>query len=458
MTHYYLGIDVSKGYADFIMLNEKKHIIEPSFQLDDTANGHSLLYQFLRRFFDHYPDATVFAGLESTGGYENNWYHRLHRFQEYFSINVARVNPKGTDYNNKANLNRITTDKLAAKNIAEYLINHRDKINFQQKDYFYPVRRKWNFIHSLSMQKVKLLTQLESLMYDANPELLVYCKGKTPQWVLKLLQVCPSATKLAATPVDTIAQIPYITHKRAGQLIKTAQSSISSHTDPLTEDTIVHISAQIIQLIKLIDEQVKKITQHYPLPKLKLLKTFTSISDASAIGILILIGSVERFQSVKRCASFFGLHPVFKESGDGKSGIKMSKQGNKKMRATLFMIALGAINNNPVIKEVYRRNRQKGKCKMDALGVCMHKILRIVYGMLKNNQPFDPAVDRRNRTKNMHKKNKDNTKTNTLRRYQEHDKHAPVSRRQDKKRKEQENVSRQCYRQARDHFTYSFLN
>jgi len=128
------------------------------------------------------------------------------------------------------------------------------------------------------------------------------------------------------------------------------------------------------------------------------------------------------------------------------------------MRATLFMIALGAINNNSVIEEVYRRNRQKGKCKMDALGVCMHKILRIVYGMLKNNQPFDPAVDRRNRTRSMHKKNQKNIKNNTLRRYQEHDKHAPVSRRQDKKRKEQENVSRQCYRQARDHSTYSFLN
>ena len=27
--------------------------------------------------------------------------------------------------------------------------------------------------------------------------------------------------------------------------------------------------------------------------------------------------------------------------------------------------------------------------KMAAIGLCMHKILRIIYGMLKNNQAYD---------------------------------------------------------------------
>lgn len=457
MSNYYLGIDVSKGYADFIMLDEKKNIVETNFQLDDTFNGHTMLYQFFNKFFATYPDAMVFAGLESTGGYENNWYYKLHTFQEYFHINVARVNPKGTDHNNKANLNRITTDRLAAKNIAEYLINHLDKINFQQEDYFYPVRRKWNFIHSLTMHRAKLLSQLESLVYDANPELLTFCKNKTPQWVLRLLQVCPAAEALAVAGIDTVANIPYITTKKAHALIKNAQSSIASAADPLTKDTIMYLSEEIMYLTKKIDDQVEKIVQHYSLPAVKLIKTFIGISDASAIGLLVLIGSVERFNKVKQITSFFGLHPVFKKSGDGKSGIKMSKQGNKKMRAILFMVALNAITHNPVIKEVYTRNLKKGKTRMDAIGVCMHKILRIIYGMLKNNQPFDPAIDKKNHERIMQKKNKDNTKTNSVRRYQKHDIYAPVSRRQNKKRKEQEDVSRRCCRQTRDQLTYSSL-
>lgn len=33
---------------------------------------------------------------------------------------------------------------------------------------------------------------------------------------------------------------------------------------------------------------------------------------------------------------------------------------------------------------------------MAALGVCMHKILRIVYGILKNKQAFNPDIDKLN--------------------------------------------------------------
>ena len=37
MNNYYLGVDVSKGYADFVMLDDKKQPIEENFQLDDTG-------------------------------------------------------------------------------------------------------------------------------------------------------------------------------------------------------------------------------------------------------------------------------------------------------------------------------------------------------------------------------------------------------------------------------------
>ena len=39
--NYYLGIDVSKGYADFVIINDKKKTVLDNFQLDDTFDGHS---------------------------------------------------------------------------------------------------------------------------------------------------------------------------------------------------------------------------------------------------------------------------------------------------------------------------------------------------------------------------------------------------------------------------------
>jgi len=75
MDTYYLGIDVSKGYADFMILDKDKQCVEDSFQLDDTFSGHCLLYERLVEFFDKHPGCLIYAAVESTGGYENNWFN-----------------------------------------------------------------------------------------------------------------------------------------------------------------------------------------------------------------------------------------------------------------------------------------------------------------------------------------------------------------------------------------------
>ena len=47
MKPFYLGIDVSKGYADFMIINSKKQPVVQGFQLDDTFDGHRSLYNIL---------------------------------------------------------------------------------------------------------------------------------------------------------------------------------------------------------------------------------------------------------------------------------------------------------------------------------------------------------------------------------------------------------------------------
>jgi hypothetical protein len=77
----------------------------------------------------------------------------------------------------------------------------------------------------------------------------------------------------------------------------------------------------------------------------------------------------------------------------------MSKKGKKEPRHILFMVAFSATQRNPLIRSIYSKHVQKGMNKMAAIGVCMYKILRIIYGMLKHNRAFDPKIDRQNREK-----------------------------------------------------------
>ena len=437
MKSFYVGIDVSKGYADFMIINSKKQPVVQGFQLDDTFDGHRSLYNILARFMAKHPDSALFAGMESTGGYENNWYNSLIEFQGSLNLQTARLNPLGVMHNSKADLKKNTTDKISAQNIAEYLVAHSEKVVYQKEDQLAGLRKQWGFIKTLTKQCTQFLNQLNALIYTCSPELLHYCQDGVPDWVLKLLIQYPSADKLKKARVKTIAKIPYISTIKAQQLIQEAKRSVASTTDPVSQQIIKATAQQILHLRKTIATQTKQMSENCKLPEVDLLKSFIGISDSSAIGLIIEIQTVKRFVNVKNLASFFGVHPVYKISGDGISGIKMSKQGRREPRRILYMVALVAIQHNPLIKQIYEKHQKQGMHNMAAIGVCMHKILRIIYGMLKHNKPFNPQIDIANRQREA-RKNNDKAENTTSRRFQDYDDRAPVTRRQRNKRLERE--------------------
>jgi len=431
---YFLGGDVSKGYCDFIILDENKKVVEKGFQLDDTKESHTKLYIILKYLLARESSSVIYAAVESTGGYENNWVKSIQRFQFSLNIHIARLNPYGVSHSSKANMERIITDQISARNVAEYLINYQAKVRYLGKDNFSSLRRQWKYISLLKKQKVQFYGQLESLVYISFPEILTFCKNGFPRWALKLLEKYPTADKASRVRVKTLSRIPYITKSKAERIISKAKSSVASENDLTIEEVIKSIIAQIISLDKTIVYQKKIMTsfvEEKNLPEVKLLKSFKGIGDYSAIGLIIEIGFIERFPTSKQLASYFGLHPVFKKSGDGSYAIRMSKKGRTSPRNILFNVAFTAIRDNELIKEIYARHLSKGMVRMAALGAIMHKILRIVYGMLKNNEEYNPDKDRKNAKTipELNKKRLDRT-----RRYQDYDVCAPISRRQSRKR------------------------
>jgi transposase len=384
----------------------------------------------------------IYAGFESTGGYENNWYQLLWKLQDGFQIQVARLNPFGVKYHKKASLDRIETDKLSARKIAEYLIAYPDKVEYSKEDYFAGLRRHWKYIRMLTKQKSQLKNTLKAQLYVAHPQLLIHCVDDVSNWILHLLIKYPTAARLSTANPKALSQIPYISKQRAKELVSEAIKSVASIEDQSMENLIKSAAHQILHLKKEIKRQIELMKVSFDFPEIEILISFVGINDYSAFGLLLEIVAVERYASVKKLASFFGMHPAFRESGDGIWGMHMSKKGRKEPRWILFNVARCAVAHNEMIKQLYEGYLSRGKTKMSALGIMMHKILRIVYGMLKHKKKYDPTIDRANRKKKKKGKNRKkvnaqegNNKVDKTRRYQFYDKSAPVSKRQSKKRK-----------------------
>lgn len=440
MQTFYMGCDVSKGYADFVILDEKMNCIEENFQLDDTASGHAELSRRLSMFFEKHPSATLCSAVESTGGYERNWHSFLLKKQHEFNLKAARINPLGVCHDNKASMTRNLTDKISARNIAEYLIRHSGKVRYGQDDPNASLKKLWCHIKMLKKQYNEHHNELEALLYSANPEILSYCRNGLPNWVLKLLSKYPTPAILGRAKVKTVASIPFIPEKRATELIKQARASVAASEDPMDEFLIRSTTNQLIHLdesVKLYEERLKAECNW---PEVDLIMTIGGIGRMTAIVMMLYIEDIRRFSSAKKLASFLGVHPEYKLSGDGvKAGsFKMSKKGQKAPRAQLYMCVLSALslkNRNQVIRRVFDEKKAQGMSSKAAIGVCIHKYVRIVYGVLSTGTRFDPAIDEKNRTKEILPKKATGVGKN--RRFQGYDENAPISRRQKKKRMEQ---------------------
>lgn len=332
-------------------------------------------------------------------------------------------------------------DEISAQQIADYLISHPNVPVYNYEDTFASIRRQWKFIRLLKKQKAQLKQQLESMVYEAHPQMLKYWDEQLSEWFLQVLINYPTAKELAIVTVKKLSAIPYLTEDKARQLIQDARISVASATKPWMGHCIKSLAQQILVQKKTIMQLEKEMLESYSSPEINILTSFKGIGSFSAFGLMIEIGSIERYRSVKNLASHFGVNPVFKASGDKVLIARMSKKGRKEPRWILYNVALSAIVHNEMIRELYEGYLKGGKAKMSAVGIIMHKILRIIYGMLKHRTNYDPEIDKVNRNREVSKKcdiDKDMTKpkTDKSRRYQSYDNDAPISKRQSKKREE----------------------
>ena len=70
----------------------------------------------------------------------------------------------------------------------------------------------------------------------------------------------------------------------------------------------------------------------------------------------------------------------------------MSRAGNPRLRAALYMAAVVGIRKNPDIKAQYERLLGRGKCKMAALGAAMRKLVHLCFGVLKDEAAYRPGA------------------------------------------------------------------
>lgn len=443
----FLGIDISKGYADFLLLDENSKVLEEGFRLSDTKAGRQKLKELIEGW-QAQGLKELRCGVESTGGYENNWHFFLKGLQSHGSVYVSRLNAKAVKSVSDAFLRRTITDAVSAENIASYLIKFPKKVDYG-KQYvpmagFTEGRQHLCCIKMLQKQKVQSSNQLEKLLYQYFPEIMIYCRHGMPLWLLKMLVKYPTSA-LVVKAGKRLSNVPGISQSKAQSLITKSKESEQKVSEQIAH-VIVTIVNEVLHKESILVREKQYLTSMYQnSEEAQLLVSMTGVGIGSAVIAALEIEDVNRFETSKKMTSYFGVHPTYKQSGDGIWGNHMSKKGRGEMRSLLYMCSLSAVRFNPILNTVYKRSRVKGMNHHQAAGVVMHKMLRIMYGILKSKKPFDAQIDLQNQEKSKEKqlKKEDNLKKESrvkkekIYRFQELSTAGPISRRNEQKRKKQ---------------------
>ena len=160
----------------------------------------------------------------------------------------------------------------------------------------------------------------------------------------------------------------------------------------VTEDIQAHLEFLDQKICKL-KAAIRELMDQYPHlhHQQTLLETIPGIGWLTAAKILAEIRNIQDFESARQLAAYAGLTPENTFSGSSvHKKPRLSKKGNANLRKALFMPAISAKHHNPIVAEFCGRLLASGHCPMEVVGAAMRKLLHIVYGVLKHDQPFDP--------------------------------------------------------------------
>lgn len=151
-------------------------------------------------------------------------------------------------------------------------------------------------------------------------------------------------------------------------------------------DSIAFLRQQLDKLQQDIDDHIDR---HPDLKEdLDLLTSIPSVGPQVGNHLLAVMHQ-HTFGSAEQLAAYLGLVPVERQSGA--SVLKrphLSKAGPARLRAVLYMAAVGATRHNPHVKALYARLLAKGKAKLAAIGAAMRKLVHLCFGVLKTRTPY----------------------------------------------------------------------
>ena len=200
-------------------------------------------------------------------------------------------------------------------------------------------------------------------------------------------------------PKRSILDLRALSRRIQALLVTRAQEKNRLHADDSVEATSPAIRASIERHVLALNDENAALSEAaleivraeaWLRQRFDHLVSVKGIAQASAITVLAELAVLPADMSARQWVAHAGLDPRHYDSGTSvHAPARISKVGNRHLRAALFLPAMVASQHEPRIKAYYQKLLARGKKPMQALVAVMRKLLHAIYGMFQHDAHFD---------------------------------------------------------------------
>lgn len=397
---YFLGIDIGKSKHVAALLDAEGNPLGKPLRFAADKAGYADLLAYLQATAGETALGEIHVGMEATGHYWLTLYTQL-TTDGLGAITV--INPLQAKAFQNSNIRGTKTDPVDARKLALLLkvgalkpshIPSAELLALRQL-----TRLRTDLVELLVVLKQKAIGLLDQLFPEYH-HAFAKLFGMTS---LAVLLAAPTPAALAAMPTETLTQLlAQASRGRFGQAKAQEVQQLAANSFGVTigDDALGFSLHILLKEIQHLQSQIEELEAEIATRGQALgetIHTIPGISLGSAAGILAEIGNFARFlgkDGAEKLVALAGLDLKVSASGISRGRAKMSKRGSPYLRKTLRMAAFVAVfqAKDPLFTHVYEKQVAKGKHMEVALSHVAHKMIHVIFSLMKTKTTYVPML------------------------------------------------------------------
>ena len=253
----------------------------------------------------------------------------------------------------------------------------------------------------LAADSTRTINRLRDALVSVSPGLERVLGSKLQQKAVReLLKRWPTPAALRTagkTRIRNLLKKHYLRKPHKGvQLAERVWAEVNAQTVPLDGEATWGevITDQAEDLDRILAERsrlaaaIEEVFLAHPLAPNLL--TVPGVGPKTGARLLTEIGNPHRFANGSRLASYAGLAPVVRRSGQTINTARRNPGGNHRLKNAMYWTAFSASQHDPHARTYYQRKRNEGKNHNTAVINVARRRCDLILAILKNQTPYNP--------------------------------------------------------------------